>query len=112
MREGVRPPPAQPGGMGERCKLPHRGLGRSPRSFASCALLKPEISLAHTNAVLENARITVRPRTEKKAKHIQYVNVVMDHVRCYLKYLCRSHISPVFKGNKFDAFKKLMTITF
>ena len=25
-------PPAQLGGMGERCKLPHRGLGRSPRS--------------------------------------------------------------------------------
>ena len=23
---------AQPGGMGERCKLPHGGLGRSPRS--------------------------------------------------------------------------------
>ena len=23
-------PPAQLGGMGERCKLPHRGLGRSP----------------------------------------------------------------------------------
>ena len=25
----------QLGGVGERCKLPHRGLGRSPRSFAS-----------------------------------------------------------------------------
>ena len=25
-------PPAQLGGMGERCELPHRGLGRSPRS--------------------------------------------------------------------------------
>ena len=25
-------PPDQPGGAGERCKLPHRGLGRSPRS--------------------------------------------------------------------------------
>ena len=25
-------PPAQLGGLGERCKLPHRGLGRSPRS--------------------------------------------------------------------------------
>ena len=24
---GFTPPPAQPGGMGERCKLPHRGLG-------------------------------------------------------------------------------------
>ena len=24
--------PAQLGGMGERCELPHRGLGRSPRS--------------------------------------------------------------------------------
>ena len=27
-------PPAQLGGMGERCMLPHGGLGRSPRSFA------------------------------------------------------------------------------
>ena len=25
------PLPLQLGGMGERCKLPHRGLGRSPR---------------------------------------------------------------------------------
>ena len=25
-------PPAQPGSMGKRCKLPHWGLGRSPRS--------------------------------------------------------------------------------
>ena len=25
-------PPTQPGGLGERCKLPQRGLGRSPRS--------------------------------------------------------------------------------
>ena len=24
-------PPAQLGGLGERCKLPHRGLGWSPR---------------------------------------------------------------------------------
>ena len=39
VREGVLPPPAQPGGMGGCCKLPHRGLGRSPRSFASCAFL-------------------------------------------------------------------------
>ena len=31
MREGGTPP-AQLGGMGERCMLPHRGLGRSPRS--------------------------------------------------------------------------------
>ena len=31
VREGGTPP-AQPGGMGERCELPHRGLGRSPRS--------------------------------------------------------------------------------
>ena len=30
MREGATPP-AQLGGMGERCKLPHRGLGRSKR---------------------------------------------------------------------------------
>ena len=27
-------PPAQLGGMGERCKIPHRGLGFRPRSFA------------------------------------------------------------------------------
>ena len=33
VREGGTPP-AQLGDMGERCKLPHRGLGRSPRSFA------------------------------------------------------------------------------
>ena len=31
LREGGTPP-AQLGGMGERCELPHRGLGRSPRS--------------------------------------------------------------------------------
>ena len=31
VREGGTPP-AQQGGVGERCKLPHRGLGRSPRS--------------------------------------------------------------------------------
>ena len=31
VREGGTPP-AQLGGMGERCELPHRGLGRSPRS--------------------------------------------------------------------------------
>ena len=31
VREGGTPP-AQLGGVGERCKLPHRGLGRSPRS--------------------------------------------------------------------------------
>ena len=28
------PLPPQLGGMGERCKFPHRGLGRGPRSFA------------------------------------------------------------------------------
>ena len=28
------PLPPQLGGMGERCKLPHRGLGLRPRSFA------------------------------------------------------------------------------
>ena len=27
-------------GMGERCKLPHRGLGRSPSSFATFTMLK------------------------------------------------------------------------
>ena len=32
---GRRPLPLQLGGMGERCKLPHWGLGRSPRSFAT-----------------------------------------------------------------------------
>ena len=31
VREGGTPP-AQLGGMGERCKLPHRGLGLRPRS--------------------------------------------------------------------------------
>ena len=31
VREGGTPP-AQLGGVGECCKLPHRGLGRSPRS--------------------------------------------------------------------------------
>ena len=31
------PLPLQLGGMGERFKLPHWGLGRSPRSFASSA---------------------------------------------------------------------------
>ena len=36
VREGVNPPSAQQGGMGERCKLP-----QTPRSFASCALLMP-----------------------------------------------------------------------
>ena len=30
---GRGPPTHQQGGMGERCKLPHGGLGRSPRSF-------------------------------------------------------------------------------
>ena len=30
---GRGPPTHQQGGMGERCKLPHWGLGRSPRSF-------------------------------------------------------------------------------
>ena len=33
-------PPAQPGGMGERCKPPHQGLGRSPRSKRFIALEK------------------------------------------------------------------------
>ena len=31
VREGGTPP-AQLGGVGERCKLPHRGLGLRPRS--------------------------------------------------------------------------------
>ena len=41
VREGGTPP-AQPGGVGERCKLPHRGLGRSPRSqrFLRCKTLQ------------------------------------------------------------------------
>ena len=30
---GRGPPTHQQGGMGERCKLPHQGLARSPRSF-------------------------------------------------------------------------------
>ena len=35
---GRRPLPLQLGGMGERCKLPHWGLGLRPRNFASSAL--------------------------------------------------------------------------
>ena len=34
VREGGTPP-AQQGGMGERCKLPHRGKGFHPRPFCS-----------------------------------------------------------------------------
>ena len=34
VREGRSPLPVQLGGMGERCKLPHRGLGLRPISFA------------------------------------------------------------------------------
>ena len=29
-------------GMGERCKLPHRGLGRSTSSFATFTMLKSQ----------------------------------------------------------------------
>ena len=41
VREGGTPP-AQLGGMGERCKLPHRGLGLRPRSqrFLRCKTLQ------------------------------------------------------------------------
>ena len=35
---GLRPLEVQLGGMGERCKLPHRGLGLRPRSFATLSL--------------------------------------------------------------------------
>ena len=35
-------PLAQRGGMGERCKLPHRGLGRSPSRFATFAIFQPQ----------------------------------------------------------------------
>ena len=32
-------PSRQQVGMGERCKLPHRGLGRSPRSSTTSTIL-------------------------------------------------------------------------
>ena len=40
VREGALAPPAQLGGMGERCELPHWGLGLRLRSFSSFALLR------------------------------------------------------------------------
>ena len=40
----------QLGGMGERCKLPHRGLGRSPRSQCH---LSSESNTLRTLSVLE-----------------------------------------------------------
>ena len=47
VREGGTPP-AQLGGMGERCELPHRGLGRSPRSQRFLRLKK--LLKLHKNA--------------------------------------------------------------
>ena len=44
---------AQLGGMGERCKLPHGGLGRSPRSqrFLRCKTLQNYAKKCNTNIV-------------------------------------------------------------
>ena len=39
---GAGPAYSQLGGMGERCKPPHRGLGRSPSRFATFALFKSQ----------------------------------------------------------------------
>ena len=39
---GGRSPPSQLGGVGERCKLPHWGLGQSPSRFATFAIFKPQ----------------------------------------------------------------------
>ena len=41
VREGGTPP-AQQGGMGERCTLPHRSLGRSPKANAFCVQKTPK----------------------------------------------------------------------
>ena len=47
VREGGTPP-TQLGGMGERCELPHRGLGRSPASQRFLPLKK--LQKLHKNA--------------------------------------------------------------
>ena len=39
------PTPRQQGGMGERCKVPHRGLGRSPKAFTFFASNTAKISV-------------------------------------------------------------------
>ena len=46
-------PPAQLGGLGERCKLPQWGLGRSPRSqrFLIISCSKHSIKL-HENCII------------------------------------------------------------
>ena len=55
VREGRCPLPLQLGGRGERCKLPHWGLGRSPRSFSSFALLSfRRIRISHTFSSVPN----------------------------------------------------------
>ena len=52
VREGGTPP-AQLGGMGERCELPHRCLGRSPRSQRILRLKK--LQKLHKNAATQEA---------------------------------------------------------
>ena len=42
LREGGNPS-TQIGRMGERCKLPHRGLGQSPKANAFCVVLPSKI---------------------------------------------------------------------
>ena len=53
------PPPAQAGGMGERCKLPHWGLGPRPRSFAICAtfMFKSHTKFYHFSPTAINCRL-------------------------------------------------------
>ena len=42
-------PPSQQGGMGERWKLPHRGLGLRPRS--QCFLTQKTTCVSHVNTI-------------------------------------------------------------
>ena len=73
VREGGTPP-AQLGGMGERCELPHRGLGRSPRS-------QRFLRLKHSKNYTKTRQPRKRPRpllymyttkspTKKKMAHV------------------------------------------
>ena len=65
VREGGTPP-AQLGGMGERCELPHRGLGRSPRSQRFLRL-KNSKSYAKTRRPRKRPRyMYTKPTTKKK----------------------------------------------
>ena len=50
-------PPAQLGGMGERCKLPHRGLGLRPRSQRILRINPPKSTLKlHQNQIGSRAQ--------------------------------------------------------